>query len=173
MVQPSQQEMTWGHPSGRKGWLTLVRLTFSLLACVFTNRPEDRLQAPGLSDGYDVGKGVASSDSVKAAAHQVAEAIKANIDVEAIEGSVKGFAQSSKVLMGMLDEVQTIHPFIGGLWTRYRLPTSSSLIVSLIDLVPVLAFKAVVTLELKRRENDSKIIVLHLKMQEMMSVLLQ
>jgi hypothetical protein len=37
----------------------------------------------------------------------------------------------------------------------------------------VLAFKAVVTLELKRRENDSKIIVLHLKMQEMMSVLLQ
>jgi len=110
---------------------------------------------------------------VKAAAHQVAEAIKANIDVEAIEGSVKGFAQSSKVLMGMLDEVQTIHPFIGGLWTRYRLPTLSSSVVSLIDLVPVLAFKAVVTLELKRRENDSKIIVLHLKMQEMMSVLLQ
>jgi hypothetical protein len=39
--------------------------------------------------------------------------------------------------------------------------------------VAVLAFKAVVTLELKRRDNDNKVIALQLQMQEMMSALLQ
>jgi hypothetical protein len=40
-------------------------------------------------------------------------------------------------------------------------------------LVAVLAFKAVVTLELKRRDNDQKIIALQVKMQDMMSILVQ
>ncbi|KZP06008.1 hypothetical protein FIBSPDRAFT_765073, partial [Athelia psychrophila] len=39
--------------------------------------------------------------------------------------------------------------------------------------VAVLAFKAVVTLELKRRDNDKKVIALHLQMQDMMTTLLQ
>jgi hypothetical protein len=35
-----------------------------------------------------------------------------NIDVKAIEEHVRGFAESSKVLMNALDEVSKIHPFI-------------------------------------------------------------
>jgi hypothetical protein len=39
--------------------------------------------------------------------------------------------------------------------------------------VAVLAFKAVVTLELKRRDNDKKVIVLKIEMANMMAVLLE
>jgi hypothetical protein len=39
--------------------------------------------------------------------------------------------------------------------------------------VAVLAFKGVISLELKRRDNDQKVIALKLQMQDMMAVLLQ
>ena len=39
--------------------------------------------------------------------------------------------------------------------------------------VAVLAFKAVYTLEMKRSENDSKVIALYVEMKDMMTVLLQ
>ena len=39
--------------------------------------------------------------------------------------------------------------------------------------VAVLAFKAVVTLELKRKDNDKKVVVLQLRMREMMSTLVE
>lgn len=74
------------------------------------------------------------------------------IDVKAIEDNISGWAESSKVLMKVLDEVAKVHPFIG---------------------VCVLSFKAVVTLELKRRDNDRKVVALHLQMQQMLVALLQ
>ena len=40
-------------------------------------------------------------------------------------------------------------------------------------IVAVLAFKGVINLELKRRDNDQKVIALKLQMQEMMAVLLE
>jgi hypothetical protein len=39
--------------------------------------------------------------------------------------------------------------------------------------VAVLAFKAVYTLEAKRRDNDKKIISLYVEMRDMMAVLIQ
>ncbi|KAE9399207.1 hypothetical protein BT96DRAFT_702221 [Gymnopus androsaceus JB14] len=54
--------------------------------------------------------------------------------------------------MDILDDVRKIHPVIG---------------------VAVLAFKAIVTLELKRRDNDQKVLVLQVKMQEMMEIFVQ
>ncbi|KAJ4481285.1 hypothetical protein J3R30DRAFT_3287521 [Lentinula aciculospora] len=54
--------------------------------------------------------------------------------------------------MSALDEVRKIHPVID---------------------VVVLAFKAVVTLELKRRDNDQKVLVLQVKMQDMMEIFVQ
>jgi hypothetical protein len=39
--------------------------------------------------------------------------------------------------------------------------------------VAVLAFKAVVTLELKRRDNDKKVIALKMEMSDMMVILLE
>lgn len=73
------------------------------------------------------------------------------IDIAAIESNISGWAESSKVLMSALDGIAAIHPVVGGV---------------------VLAFKAVVTLEMKRRDNDKKVVALYLQMQEMMSVLL-
>ncbi|KAI0260000.1 hypothetical protein BC834DRAFT_942566 [Gloeopeniophorella convolvens] len=56
------------------------------------------------------------------------------------------------VLMNALDEVADLHPFIG---------------------VVVMAFKTVYTLELKRRDNESKVIALYVEMKDMMTALLQ
>ncbi|KAJ3891482.1 hypothetical protein GG344DRAFT_47310 [Lentinula edodes] len=54
--------------------------------------------------------------------------------------------------MSVLDDIRKIHPVID---------------------VVVLAFKAVVTLELKRRDNDQKVLVLQVKMQDMMEIFVQ
>jgi len=74
------------------------------------------------------------------------------IDIGAMESNITGWAESSKVLMSALDGIASIHPVVG---------------------VAVLAFKAVVTLEMNREDNDKKVVALYLQMQEMMSVLLQ
>ncbi|GAW07240.1 hypothetical protein LENED_009217 [Lentinula edodes] len=73
-------------------------------------------------------------------------------EVKAIEEKVKDFVSSSQVLMSVLDDIRKIHPVID---------------------VVVLAFKAVVTLELKRRDNDQKVLVLQVKMQDMMEIFVQ
>ncbi|KAK7047646.1 hypothetical protein VNI00_006414 [Paramarasmius palmivorus] len=73
-------------------------------------------------------------------------------DVSKVKRRIREFGEYSKVLMDVLDQVEKIHPFIG---------------------VAVLAFKTVVSLELKRRDNDDKVIVLLLKVQDMMEVLVQ
>ncbi|KAJ7084934.1 hypothetical protein C8R44DRAFT_894044 [Mycena epipterygia] len=70
--------------------------------------------------------------------------------MEAIEKGLNSFMEGMPVLMNALDEVAKVHPFIA---------------------VAVLAFKAVWALEQKRRENDKKVLVLHMEMKEMMGVL--
>ncbi|KAJ6560234.1 hypothetical protein B0H19DRAFT_1146862 [Mycena capillaripes] len=72
--------------------------------------------------------------------------------VEAIEEGVNTFLEGSQVLMNALGEVAKLHPFIG---------------------VVVMTFQAVWALEMKRRENDKKIIALHVEMRDMMAVLVQ
>ncbi|KAJ8088905.1 hypothetical protein PM082_014151 [Marasmius tenuissimus] len=69
-----------------------------------------------------------------------------------IRSKINTFAESSEVLLNALESVQAIHPFIG---------------------VAVLAFKVVVSLELKRHENDDKVLFLLVKVQDMMKVLVQ
>ncbi|KAF7361998.1 hypothetical protein MVEN_00545000 [Mycena venus] len=72
--------------------------------------------------------------------------------MEAIEQGLNTFMEGMPVLMNALDEVAKLHPFIG---------------------VAVMAFKAVWALEQKRRDNDRKILALHMEMKEMMGVLTQ
>ncbi|KAJ7115777.1 hypothetical protein C8R44DRAFT_213727 [Mycena epipterygia] len=72
--------------------------------------------------------------------------------MEAIEEGLNTFMEGMPVLMNALDEVAKLHPFIG---------------------VAVMAFKAVWALEQKRRDNDRKILALHMEMKEMMGVLTQ
>ncbi|KAJ7099683.1 hypothetical protein C8R44DRAFT_716668 [Mycena epipterygia] len=82
--------------------------------------------------------------------------IKTGLDavggMEAIEKGINSFMEGMPVLMNALDEVAKLHPFIG---------------------VAVMAFKAVWALEQKRRENDRKILALHMEMKDMMGVLTQ
>ncbi|KAJ6618743.1 hypothetical protein B0H10DRAFT_1794829 [Mycena sp. CBHHK59/15] len=72
--------------------------------------------------------------------------------MDAIEQGLNTFMEGMPVLMNALDEVAKLHPFIG---------------------VAVMAFKAVWALEQKRRENDRRILALHMEMKEMMGVLTQ
>ncbi|KAF8178104.1 hypothetical protein K438DRAFT_1978069 [Mycena galopus ATCC 62051] len=72
--------------------------------------------------------------------------------MEIIENGFNSFMDGMPVLMNALDEVAKIHPFIA---------------------VAVMAFKAVWVLEQARRDNDKKILALHMEMKDMMGVLTQ
>ncbi|EJD53365.1 hypothetical protein AURDEDRAFT_180879 [Auricularia subglabra TFB-10046 SS5] len=71
--------------------------------------------------------------------------------VKAVKQTLSRFAESSQVIMKGLDAVQELHPFIG---------------------IVVLAFKAAIQLELTRRGNDAKVLLLKTQMMDMMEVLL-
>ena len=76
---------------------------------------------------------------------------------DAIEKSVNTFMEAVPTLMKALDEVAKVHPFISGMCESV-LSTCASIDGSL---VAVLAFKAVYTLEVKRRSNDKRVIALY------------
>ncbi|KAI0265555.1 hypothetical protein BC834DRAFT_987866 [Gloeopeniophorella convolvens] len=71
---------------------------------------------------------------------------------KSVQDGIEHFFEGMPVLMNALDAVAGLHPFVG---------------------VVVMAFKAVYTLELKRRDNEKKIIALYVEMKDMMGVLLQ
>ncbi|KAG6908278.1 hypothetical protein DXG01_005484 [Tephrocybe rancida] len=66
--------------------------------------------------------------------------------------ALDGFAESAKVAIDVLSQLAEIHPFIKA---------------------PVIAFKLVVTLDLKRRDNDAKVLAVKVEMQSMLTVLVQ
>ncbi|KAJ6476220.1 hypothetical protein C8R45DRAFT_373523 [Mycena sanguinolenta] len=84
-----------------------------------------------------------NSDETASAAASVA----ASIDLSEMKNKMKTLSESSKLLMKALDEVQRLHPFIA---------------------VAVIAFKAVISLGLKRKNNNANVLALQVKMQEMM-----
>ncbi|KAJ7093941.1 hypothetical protein B0H15DRAFT_147115 [Mycena belliarum] len=84
--------------------------------------------------------------------HGITVGLEAVGGMEAIQKGLNRFMEGMPVLMNALDEVAKLHPFIG---------------------VAVMAFKAVWALEQKRRDNDRKILALHMEMKEMMGVLTQ
>ena len=87
-----------------------------------------------------------------------------------IKSKISGFSESSEVLLKILEEVKDIHPFIGGPSYVFGAEGRTQLVSSG---VAVIAFKAVVSLELKRRENDDKVMFLLVKVQDMMEILVQ
>ncbi|KAF9242644.1 hypothetical protein BU15DRAFT_60359 [Melanogaster broomeanus] len=93
-----------------------------------------------------------NATAIKDSAVKVTDALNNTAAIKAVEDNIRAFGESSKVLMKMLDEVAKVHPFVA---------------------VAVLAFKAVVTLELKRRDNDKKVIRSQVEMKDMMSILLR
>lgn len=110
---------------------------------------------------------IASSADGKAIVQQMAVNVQTILGDQGIDDAVRGFAEGSKVLMKALDAVAQIHPFIS---SKFRV-VASNIENDKNFQVAVLAFKAVIMLDLTRRENDRKIIALKLKMSDMMSVL--
>ncbi len=83
-----------------------------------------------------------------------------------VKDQVSNFVQHSKVLMKVLDEVGKAHPFIQGEFDGVA-PRSAADFRA----VAVSLFKAGLTLELTRRENDDKVVALNLTMCDMMQTL--
>lgn len=80
---------------------------------------------------------------------------------ENIEKGVNAFMEAVPSLMKALDEVAKIHPFISGAnpyLLRIGAPDKHRP-----RAVAVLAFKAVYTLETKRRENDKRVLALYVE----------
>ncbi|KAG6915736.1 hypothetical protein DXG01_010066 [Tephrocybe rancida] len=69
---------------------------------------------------------------------------------ETLGDAFDGFAESAKLTMEVLSEIAKIHPFIQ---------------------VVVTTFQLVISLDLKRRENDGKVTMVKLEMKSMMTVL--
>ncbi|KAH9064500.1 hypothetical protein EDB87DRAFT_1680408 [Lactarius vividus] len=119
----------------------------------------------GSADGpkdSDVGRRLSAAADAVAAAQNYLEPFQPLITaaesaigqtelVEAIEGRIDHFFEGMPIFMNALDVVADLHPFIG---------------------VVVMAFKTVYTLEVKRRDNERKIIALYVEMKDMMGVLL-
>lgn len=55
-----------------------------------------------------------NADLISSSTKKINEVVSNNAEVQAIEESVRGFAESSKVLINALDEVSKLHPFIAG-----------------------------------------------------------
>ena len=100
------------------------------------------------------------SDGQRAIANTLAAPAEALIDApqiaDAIEKGVNAFMEAAPVLMKALDEVAKVHPFISGMNTSVLCEPPFTIFP-----VAVLAFKAVYTLEVKRRSNDKRVIALY------------
>jgi hypothetical protein len=82
----------------------------------------------------------------------VVDILDDNVDMKAVEGVFNHFEEVAGVLVKGLDELAKLHPFVGA---------------------AVLAFKLVYTLDLTRRENNKRVMVIKVQMKEMMVVLFQ
>ncbi|KAF9000403.1 hypothetical protein BDQ17DRAFT_1327703 [Cyathus striatus] len=69
---------------------------------------------------------------------------------QSVEQAITGFAESTKIGIQVMDELSKLHPFIAG---------------------PVLAFKLIINLDMKRRDNDKKVAAMKVQIQDLICVL--
>ncbi|KAJ7762637.1 hypothetical protein B0H16DRAFT_1311844, partial [Mycena metata] len=93
----------------------------------------------------------ANSSAISSAGNALASA--ANLDVKSIENTITTFAETSAVLMKGLDALGQLHPFV--------------------EVVAVMAFKLVITLDITRRQNNKKVLAVKIQMQDLMTILFQ
>ena len=89
--------------------------------------------------------------------------------MKVVREGVNTLIDSLPGLVKALDEVAKLHPFIGSKWPPQRFMFAWLKHVT----VAVSAFRVVVELDIKRRDNDKKIGVLFAEMKDMMEALLQ
>lgn len=86
-----------------------------------------------------------------------------------VKSQLGTFAQSSDGLTRVLDDLGKLHPFILSTYSL-QLKSGDSQHPS-IPTVAVIPFKTALTFELKRRENDKKVVALFVQMNDMMTTL--
>ncbi|KAJ7230020.1 hypothetical protein GGX14DRAFT_581900 [Mycena pura] len=118
------------------------------------DRIEDKLSVPigDANDAYEKLNAffTANASTISSVGNALASA--ANLDVKSIENTITKFAETSSVLMKGLDALGQVHPFVG---------------------VAVTAFKLVISLDITRRQNNKKVLLVKIQMQDMMSILFQ
>lgn len=88
--------------------------------------------------------------------------------VSLLQPELDKFQASCDILMKTLDAVAKVHPFVTGkMFLRF---VGYRRVLTHRFLVAVLAFKTAVTFELTRRQNDKRILALHVTMVDLMSV---
>ncbi|KAH8830312.1 hypothetical protein DL96DRAFT_1707144 [Flagelloscypha sp. PMI_526] len=90
-----------------------------------------------------------NSDTIASAASNLASA---NTNIAQFEDAVSGFTDVAKTLITGLDALAQLHPFVG---------------------IAVQAFKMVIQFDLQRRDNNKKVFVVKLQMQDMVTVLFE
>jgi hypothetical protein len=114
-VLDQQVPESWRCRSLPNSWKSLINSVGSSMCTVF-----GRLVQPSIVEDKVIAassKATALSGFYAAHGAQIGGALQTiidNTDLKTVENTVKGFAESSQVLMKALDAVQTIHPFIGG-----------------------------------------------------------
>jgi hypothetical protein len=88
-----------------------------------------------------------------------------------VKEQVSHFTENSRVLVRVLDEVGKAHPFILSTYVITLIFVSLLSNADAYCVVAVSAFKAAITLELNRRDNDQKVITLNVTMCDMMQVM--
>lgn len=75
-----------------------------------------------MESGYTYTKAYDSEtgDAVITAVKEMGDVAWANIDTKAIDSGIRGFEEGTRALLAALDEVKSIHPFIGGTFCLYR-----------------------------------------------------
>ena len=91
----------------------------------------------------------------------------ATLDI--VKDKISHFAENSRALVGVLDEVSKAHPFILSM-SLLSSVYSTQPGADVYSVVAAATFKVAITLELNRRENDQKVITLHVAMCDMMQV---
>lgn len=93
--------------------------------------------------------------------------------VQALTNGISTFLHDVHWLVKVLDEVARIHPFVAGMDMCSSIFHGYDDEAVIFDLAPILAFKAVYTMERTRQENDKRIISLYVAMKDMIAVLVQ
>lgn len=89
---------------------------------------------------------------------------------KAVKDGIDKFADGVPVFIKALDELKSLHPFIGG---EYILQNPIKRVTGATTIVVVLAFETAYNLWKKVSDNDKKIILLYVKMKDMVGALLR
>lgn len=93
----------------------------------------------------------------------------ADPEVSLVERDIDVFKDTCDVLVAALDEAGKVHPFVLG--ESLVLSCLISSLTRRYATAAVVAFKAALSLEVARRDNDRKILALYVRMKDMMSTL--